>query len=135
MSLMPLLILYYGLFKLKIRNENKGIEEILSMLKKLKDLKDLGNDDGHHIKNIGFDDSLLPSEIKIKYDKIKKADNCGIAKCDCVALLLCVKEVNDSSEELTKKKYELFKELVDLSVKDWENNKNFVKNLLNSYQI
>jgi hypothetical protein len=48
-------------------------------------------------------------------------------------LLLCVKEINDSSEELTKKKYKLFLELADLSVKDWENNKNVVKNLLNSY--
>ena len=115
--------------------KNKGIEEVLLMLKNLKNLKDSGNDDGHHIKNIGFDDSLLPPEIKIKYDKIKKNANCGIAKCDCVALLLCLKDINDSSEELTKKKYELFKELVELSVKDWENNKNNVKDLLNSYEI
>ena len=114
-------------------DKNKGIEEVLSILKKLKGSKDLGNDEGHHIKNIGFDVSLLPSDIKDKYDKIKTKSNCGIKDCDCVALLLCVKEINDSSEELTKKKYKLFLELADLSVKDWENNKNVVKNLLNSY--
>ena len=89
-------------------NKNKGIEEVLSILKKLKSSKDSGNNEGHHIKNIGFDESLLPSEIKDKYEKIKTKSNCGIEDCDCVALLLCVKEINDSSEELTKKKYELF---------------------------
>ena len=114
-------------------NKNKGIEEVLSILKKLKSSKDSGNNEGHHIKNIGFDESLLPSEIKDKYEKIKTKSNCGIEDCDCVALLLCVKEINDSSEELTKKKYKLLLELADLSVKDWENNKNVVKNLLNSY--
>ena len=114
-------------------DKNKGIEEVLSILKKLKGSKDLGNDEGHHIKNIGFDVSLLPSDIKDKYEKIKTKSNCGIKDCDCVALLLCVKEINDSSEELTKKKYKLLLELADLSVKDWENNKNVVKNLLNSY--
>ena len=114
-------------------DKNKGIEEVLSILKKLKGSKDLGNDEGHHIKNIGFDVSLLPSDIKDKYEKIKTKSNCGINDCDCVALLLCVKEINDSSEELTKKKYKLLLELADLSVKDWESNKNVVKNLLNSY--
>ena len=114
-------------------DKNKGIEEVLSILKKLKGSKDLGNDEGHHIKNIGFDVSLLPSDIKDKYEKIKTKSNCGIKDCDCVALLLCVKEINDSSEELTKKKYKLLLELADLSVKDWESNKNVVKNLLNSY--
>lgn len=114
-------------------NKNKGIEEVLSILKKLKSSKDSGNNEGHHIKNIGFDESLLPSEIKDKYEKIKTKSNCGIEDCDCVALLLSVKEINDSSEELTKKKYKLFLALADLPVKDWEINKNVVKNLLNSY--
>lgn len=112
---------------------NKGIEEVLSMLTKLKGSKDSGNDEGHHINNIGFDDSLLPIDIKIKYDKIKNNSNCCIKDCDCVALLLCQKEINDSSEEITKKKYNFFKGLVEVSAKDWEKNKIIVKNLLNSY--
>ena len=76
---------------------------------------------------------MLPDNIKINYDKLKVGPNCGIASCDCIALLLSFKDINDSPNDLTIKKYNLLKALLEIPVKDWENNKKIIKNLLNSY--
>ena len=114
-------------------NSNAGVEMIVNLLKNLKTLKDSGDDGGHHINNIGFSEDILPEEIRNEYAKLKKNPNCGIKNCDCIALLLSVKEINDSFPEMTKKKYDLLENLIKIPAKDWENNKNQIRKLLNSY--
>ena len=114
-------------------NSNDEIEMIVNLLKNLKTLKDSGDDGGHHINNIGFSEDILPEEIRNEYAKLKKNPNCGIKNCDCIALLLSVKEINDSFPEMTKKKYDLLENLIKIPAKDWENNKNQIGKLLNSY--
>ena len=110
-----------------------GVEMVVNLLKNLKTLKDSGDDGGHHINNIGFSEDILPEEIRNEYAKLKKNPNCGIKDCDCIALLLSVKEINDSFPEMTKKKYDLLENLIKIPAKDWENNKNQIGKLLNSY--
>lgn len=112
---------------------NAGVEMIVNLLKNLKTLKDSGDDGGHHINNIGFSEDILPEEIRNEYAKLKKNPNCGIKNCDCIALLLSVKEINDSFPEMTKKKYDLLENLIKIPAKDWENNKKQIGKLLNSY--
>lgn len=114
-------------------NSNDGVEMVVNLLKNLKTLKDSGDDGGHHINNIGFSEDILPEEIRNEYAKLKKNPNCGIKDCDCIALLLSVKEINDSFPEMTKKKYDLLENLIKIPAKDWENNKNQIGKLLNSY--
>ena len=114
-------------------NSNAGVEMIVNLLKNLKTLKDSGDDGGHHINNIGFSEDILPEEIRNEYAKLKKNPNCGIKDCDCIALLLSVKEINDSFPEMTKKKYDLLENLIKIPAKDWENNKKQIGKLLNSY--
>ena len=114
-------------------NSNAGVEMVVNLLKNLKTLKDSGDDGGHHINNIGFSEDILPEEIRNEYAKLKKNPNCGIKNCDCIALLLSVKEINDSFPEMTKKKYDLLENLIKIPAKDWENNKNQIGKLLNSY--
>lgn len=114
-------------------NSNAGVEMIVNLLKNLKTLKDSGDDGGHHINNIGFSEDILPEEIRNEYAKLKKNPNCGIKNCDCIALILSVKEINDSFPEMTKKKYDLLENLIKIPAKDWENNKKQIGKLLNSY--
>ena len=114
-------------------NSNDGVEMVVNLLKNLKTLKDSGDDGGHHINNIGFSEDILPEEIRNEYAKLKKNPNCGIKDCDCIALLLSVKEINDSFPEMTKKKYDLLENLIKIPAKDWENNKKQIGKLLNSY--
>ena len=114
-------------------NSNAGVEMVVNLLKNLKTLKDSGDDGGHHINNIGFSEDILPQEIRNEYAKLKKNPNCGIKNCDCIALLLSVKEINDSFPEMTKKKYDLLENLIKIPAKDWESNKNQIGKLLNSY--
>ena len=114
-------------------NSNDGVEMVVNLLKNLKTLKDSGDDGGHHINNIGFSEDILPEEIKNEYAKLKKNPNCGIKNCDCIALILSVKEINDSFPEMTKKKYDLLENLIKIPAKDWENNKKQIGKLLNSY--
>ena len=114
-------------------NSNDGVEMVVNLLKNLKTLKDSGDDGGHHINNIGFSEDILPEEIRNEYAKLKKNPNCGIKNCDCIALILSVKEINDSFPEMTKKKYDLLENLIKIPAKDWENNKNQIGKLLNSY--
>ena len=114
-------------------NSNDGVEMVVNLLKNLKTLKDSGDDGGHHINNIGFSEDILPEEIRNEYAKLKKNPNCGIKDCDCIALILSVKEINDSFPEMTKKKYDLLENLIKIPAKDWENNKKQIGKLLNSY--
>lgn len=114
-------------------NSNDGVEMVVNLLKNLKTLKDSGDDGGHHINNIGFSEDILPEEIRNEYAKLKKNPNCGIKNCDCIALILSVKEINDSFPEMTKKKYDLLENLIKIPAKDWENNKKQIGKLLNSY--
>ena len=113
--------------------QNDGVNTIMNILINLKNLKNSGDDQGHYVNNIGFDESILPEEIRQKYAILKGKTNCGIKDCDCIALILSIKEVNDSTIELTKKKYDLLKNILDIPVKDWEKNKLKVQELLNSY--
>ena len=114
--------------------ETKGGKMIIQFLNNLYDLKQAGNDEGHHFKNIEFDIALLPDEIREKYLKYKVKENCGIRSCDCIALLLSINEINDSSDYLTKKKYDFFSKLFEIPVKDWASNKLKVIELLKSYE-
>ena len=114
-------------------NSNDGVEMVVNLLKNLKTLKDSGDDGGHHINNIGFSEDILPEEIRNEYAKLKKNPNCGIKDCDCIALILSVKEINDSFPEMTKKKYDLLENLIKIPAKHWENNKKQIGKLLNSY--
>ena len=115
-------------------NSRDGVEMVVNLLKNLKTLKGSGDDGGHHINNIGFSEDLLPEEIRNEYAKLKKNPNCGIKDCDCIALLLSIKEINDSLPEMTKKKYDLLVNLVHIPAKDWEHNQIKIGNLLKSYQ-
>jgi uncharacterized coiled-coil protein SlyX len=114
-------------------SQNDGVNAIVNLLNNLKNLKKSGDDQGHYVNNIGFDETILPEEVRQKYEKLKGSANCGIKDCDCIALILSIKEVNDSTIEMTKKKYNFFKRLIEIPVKDWEKNKEEVKKLLNSY--
>ena len=104
-------------------NSNDGVEMVVNLLKNLKTLKDSGDDGGHHINNIGFSEDILPEEIRNEYAKLKKNPNCGIKNCDCIALLLSVKEINDSFPEMTKKKYDLLENLIKIPAKGTIRNK------------
>ena len=113
--------------------ETNGGKMIIKLLNNLGNLKQSGNDEGHYFKNIGFDLNLLPDEIKEKYEKYKIKANCGIKSCDCIALLLSIREINDSPECFTKIKYDFLDRLLEIPVRDWDNNKFKVLDLLNSY--
>jgi len=115
-------------------NSRDGVEMVVNLLKNLKTLKGSGDDGGHHINNIGFSEDLLPEEIRNEYAKLKKNPNCGIKDCDCIALLLSIKEINDSLPEMTKKKYDLLVNLIQIPAKDWEHNQIKIGELLKSYQ-
>lgn len=120
--------------KLITRNRNEGVEMVIKIMANIQKLKGSGDDLGHYVKNKGFNEILLPEEVKEKYNKIKSKENCGIKNCDCIALLLSIKDINDSQIEETKKKYDFFVKLFDIPWKDWEANKIIVENLLNSYK-
>ena len=115
-------------------NTNEGAEMIVNLLENLKTLMGSGDDEDHHLSDIGFNEELLPEEIRKKYVKLKKKANCGIKDCDCIALLLSIKEINDSSPQVTQKRYDLLKNLIEMPVKDWEHKKVEIKKLLNSYE-
>lgn len=115
-------------------NTNEGAEMIVNLLENLKTLMGSGDDEDHHLSDIGFNEELLPEEIRKKYVKLKKEANCGIKDCDCIALLLSIKEINDSSPQVTQKRYDLLKNLIEMPVKDWEHKKVEIKKLLNSYE-
>ena len=115
-------------------NTNEGAEMIVNLLENLKTLMGSGDDEDHHLSDIGFNEELLPEEIRKKYVKLNKEANCGIKDCDCIALLLSIKEINDSSPQVTQKRYDLLKNLIEMPVKDWEHKKVEIKKLLNSYE-
>ena len=107
---------------------------IIDLLTKIEEYKNSGNDKSHIIKNIGFNKMQLPGSIKEKYDIYYKNQNCGISSCDCIALLLSVQEINNSSIECTKNKYLLLENIINVSLKDWNNNKKIVASYLSSYK-
>jgi hypothetical protein len=101
----------------------QGKNMILDTINKLKEFK-----------NIGFKEDLLPSEIRTNYLKYKKKENCNVYGYDCVALILCLKDVNNSDDEdVTKKKYEFFQSILNISIKDWESKKEFLKKKVLDY--
>jgi hypothetical protein len=103
--------------------EKQGKNMILDTINKLKEFK-----------NIGFKEDLLPSEIRTNYLKYKKKENCNVYGYDCVALILCLKDVNNSDDEdVTKKKYEYFQSILNISIKDWESKKEFLKKKVLDY--
>ena len=114
--------------------ETEGEKMIIDLLTKIEKYKNSGNDKSHIIKNIGFNKMQLPGSIKTNYDIYYKNQNCGISSCDCIALLLSVQEINNSSIECTKNKYLLLENIINISAKDWENNKKIVASYLSSYK-
>ena len=114
--------------------ETEGEKMIIDLLTKIEEYKNSGNDKSHIIKNIGFNKMQLPGSIKEKYDIYYKNQNCGISSCDCIALLLSVQEINNSSIECTKNKYLLLENIINVSLKDWNNNKKIVASYLSSYK-
>jgi len=107
---------------------------IIDLLNKIEKYKNSGNDKSHIFKNIGFNKIYLPESIKEKYEIFKEEQNCGINACDCIALILSVKEINDSSIECTKNKYSLLKNIIEIPAKDWEKNKKNIASFLISYK-
>ncbi len=114
--------------------ETEGEKMIIDLLTKIEEYKNSGNDKSHIIKNIGFNKMQLPGSIKTNYDIYYKNQNCGISSCDCIALLLSVQEINNSSIECTKNKYLLLENIINISAKDWNNNKKIVAGYLSSYK-
>ena len=114
--------------------ETEGEKMIIDLLTKIEEYKNSGNDKSHIIKNIGFNKMQLPGSIKKNYDIYYKNQNCGISSCDCIALLLSVQEINNSSIECTKNKYLLLENIINISAKDWDNNKKIVASYLSSYK-
>ena len=114
--------------------ETEGEKMIIDLLTKIEEYKNSGNDKSHIIKNIGFNKMQLPGSIKTNYDIYYKNQNCGISSCDCIALLLSVQEINNSSIECTKNKYLLLENIINIPAKDWENNKKIVASYLSSYK-
>ena len=114
--------------------ETEGEKMIIDLLTKIEEYKNSGNDKSHIIKNIGFNKMQLPGSIKTNYDIYYKNQNCGISSCDCIALLLSVQEINNSSIECTKNKYLLLENIINISAKDWDNNKKIVASYLSSYK-
>ena len=53
-------------------NKRYGVNVIMDILKKCKNVKNQGNDSGHYINNIGFDENILPEKIKTLYNQYKK---------------------------------------------------------------
>ena len=114
--------------------ETEGEKMIIDLLTKIEEYKNSGNDKSHIIKNIGFNKMQLPGSIKTNYDIYYKNQNCGISSCDCIALLLSVQEINNSSIECTKNKYLLLENIINIPAKDWNNNKKIVASYLSSYK-
>jgi len=106
----------------------------LMVIKKVMDWKAPDDDFKNFIKNKEFNEIMLPEEIKEKYNKIKIKDNCGIKNCDCIALLLSIKEINDDTRiEITKKKYDFFDILFNIPLNNWDANKSKVEKLFIFY--
>ena len=117
-----------------IEKETEGEKMIIDLLTKIEEYKNSGNDKSHIIKNIGFNKMQLPGSIKKNYEIYYKNQNCGISSCDCIALLLSVQEINNSSKECTKNKYLLLENIINISAKDWDKNKKIVASYLSSYK-
>ena len=100
--------------KLITQNRNEGVEMVIKIMANMQILKGEGDDLGHYVKNKGFNEILLPEEVKEKYNKIKSKENCGIKNCDCIAVLLSIKEINDSQIEETKNTISLLNYLISL---------------------
>lgn len=116
-------------------DKKQGGKLILDIVNKIENLKLGGNDLGHEFKNIGFNLESLPPQIKEKYIKLYKKENLTIYGFDCVALILCFEEINNSDLETSKNKYEFFQEIFKISIKDWENSKVNLQNLILDYKI
>lgn len=113
--------------------EKKASKIIINLLSKALEFKDKGNDYGHPVKNLGFNSMMLPKEIKENYEKYKTGSNHYIKDCDCLAMILSVKNINDSQDNLTKKIYKLINDILSLKAKDWENNKKEISSILLSF--
>ena len=116
-------------------NNRYGANVIMDILKKCRNVKNQGNDSGHYINNIGFDEKILPEKIKNLYNQYKKKNNYLIKNCDSVALILSVKEINNTSEDnvTTNKKYKLFDNIFSLNKKDFNSRKQALKSLIINY--
>jgi len=84
-------------------NRNEGFEMVINLMENIFKWKNSGDDFKNYINNKRFKEILLPNEIKEKYNKLKLKDNCGIKNCDCIALILSIKEINNSKLEAKKK--------------------------------
>jgi len=84
-------------------NKNEGFEMVINLMENSFKWKNSGDDFKKYINNKSFKEILLPDEIKKKYNKLKLKDNCGIKNCDCISLILSIKEINNSKLEATKK--------------------------------
>ena len=123
-------------FELKklVGEDNEASKIIINLLSNAIGFKDSGNDYGHAVKNIGFNSMILPEEIKNKYNKYNTGSNQYIENCDCLALIVSVEKINDSSDNSTKKIYNLLKDILDVGAKDWNKNKEVIKSILLSFK-
>ena len=62
-----------------VDTETEGEKMIIDLFQKIEEYKNSGKDQGHIVKNIGFNKFQLPETIKDKYEKFnQKKPNCGI---------------------------------------------------------
>ena len=117
-----------------VGNNNQTTKIIIDLLTKSSFLKKRGNDFDHPVKNIRFNSLILPDEIKRKYDNYKTNNNNFIENCDCLALIVSNNKINNSSTQITQKKYNLLNEIIADGPKDWETNKQRFKSILIDYE-
>ena len=80
------------------RRKKIGTAVILDIIEKCISFKLGGDDTGHYVKNIGFDEKILPEEIKSKYIEHKKKNHYIIKNCDILSAILSVNKINGSSD-------------------------------------
>ena len=118
----------------KSEEKKEGAKKIIDLLEKLGKMKLAGDDKGHTLRNEGFKVDILPEDIHQRYDLYKKTESkCSILGCDCIALILAIKEINNSTQAVTQKKYNLFENIFNVPLKNKEHNFEKITKLLLSY--
>ena len=117
------------------KNKNSGVKVILDILRNCKNTKLQRNNRGHYVNNIGFDEKILPEDIRVLYKKYKQKKNTLIKDCDSIALILSVNEINNDSEDeaKTNKKYKLFDGIFSINKKSIYERKKIIKSLIINY--
>ena len=112
-----------------------GAKVILTIIENCISFKSDGDDSGHYVKNIGFNEKKLPEGIQDLYTKYKKKSHYIIKNCDIISMILSIGKINhsaDNSDE-TNKMYKLFDDIFSLDKKDLEGRKEKIKSIIINY--